>query len=537
MATELKRILISDEVDPKCIELFEKNGIQAVKKTKLSKEELIKEIQDYDGLIVRSATKVTKDIIDSTSRLKIIGRAGTGVDNVDIDAATRKGVIVMNTPGGNTISAAEHTCALICALARNVAAGDASMKAGRWDRKLFMGTELSGKTLAVLGLGQIGKQVALRMQAFGMRTIGFDPIVPAEAAAQFNVQKLSLEEIWPQADYITVHVPLLAATRHMINAEALSKCKKGVAILNVARGGIIDESALLDAINAGTVRGAALDVFETEPPVGVGAELAKHKNVIATPHLGASTLEAQTRVAVEIAQQFVDLTNGTKLFGAINAAPIASTLDPKCRMWVRLARSLGAVISKLACGNNNLGGAEGMQLRVIGCGEALQKAKYLLNAVLVGILDADEPNGFNLINAPQFAKERCIDATYLDEMALPVTKIDSVDAAVKVCVAGNGQSWEVVGTASSAGALLLSINGCEFPFGCPLNGPQIMVAKSAPTVVPELMASLVGGGAAVGSIVSSKALKDGSAWTLVNAEGLTSTKLDKQLEFAATIRI
>jgi len=532
MATALKKIFISDEVDKKCVDLFEQNGIQAVKKTKLSKDELIKEMQGFDGLIVRSATKVTKEIIDGAPSLKIIGRAGTGVDNVDIDAATRKGVIVMNTPGGNTISAAEHTCALICSLARNVAAGDASLKAGRWDRKAFMGTELSGKTLAVLGLGQIGKQVAIRMQAFGMRTIGFDPIVPAEAAAQFNTEKMSLEEIWPQADYITVHVPLINPTRHMINADTLSKCKKGVTILNVARGGIVDEAALLDKLNAGHVGGAGLDVFESEPPTGVSAELAKHPKVIATPHLGASTLEAQTRVAVEIAQQFVDFTNGTKLFGAINAAAIASTLDPKCRVWVQLAQSLGALVAKITCG-----GVTDAQLQVFGCGEALKGAKYLLNAVLVGILGAGEPNGFNLINAPQFAKEKSIGATFVDECALPTTKMAGIEAAVKICVTTKGQTCEVVGTASPTGPLLLSLNDAAFPFGCPLSGPGVVLAKVAPTAIPEIMAFLVAGGMSIGSFVSSSALKDGSAWAVINATGQCDVKDFKQAQFVASMRI
>jgi len=532
MASELKRILISDEVDQKCIDVFEKNGIQAVKKTKLTKDELIKEIQGYDGLIVRSATKVTKEIIDATTRLKIIGRAGTGVDNVDIPAATRKGVIVMNTPGGNTISAAEHTCALICSLARNVAAGDASMKAGRWDRKAFMGTELSGKTLAVLGLGQIGKQVALRMQAFGMRTIGYDPIVPAEAAAEFNTQKMSLEEIWPQADYITVHVPLLPSTRHMINADTLSVCKKGVAILNVARGGIVDEQALLDKLNEGIVSGAGLDVFETEPPKGVSLQLAQHPKVIATPHLGASTLEAQTRVAVEIAQQFVDFTNGTKLFGAMNAAAIASTLDPKCRVWVRLAQALGALVSKIAAG-----GAADAKLEVVGCGAPLKNAKYLLNAALVGVLGADEPNGFNLINAPEFAKEKAIGAAFVDGAAVPLTKIAGIEAAVKVCVTAKGQTYEAVGTATPAGPLLLNLNGAEFPFGCALNGPEMVVAKLAPTEIPEMMASLMASGASVGSFVASSVQKDGSAWAIVNATGQCDAKKLHQAQFVASLRV
>jgi len=533
MAVELKRILISDEVDPKCLQVFEQNGIQAVKKTKLSKEELMKEIKEYDGLIVRSATKVTKEIIEAGSRLKIVGRAGTGVDNVDTEAATRKGVIVMNTPGGNTISAAEHTCALISALARNVAAGDASMKAGRWDRKLFMGSELAGKTLAILGLGQIGKQVAIRMQSYGMRTIGTDPFVTKEQAKEFGVERFEIEEIWPQADYITVHVPLIPATKHWINASSLSRCKPSVRILNVARGGIIDEQALLDKINAGLVAGAALDVFETEPPTGAGAELAKHPKVIATPHLGASTIEAQTRVAVEIAQQFVDFTTGKSLFGAINARALASSLDPACQPAVRLAKALGALGCKLASADQSLGVSE-TRLRVIGCGAAMEKASYLLNAALVGVLHAATPNGFNLINAPKYAEEKAVKAEFVSgekDVATAMTELAGVENAVKLTIAGpKGNTVELAGATTPAGLpMLLSVDGVEFPCGWPLTGPKVVLVKGAPSSLVPLMP--------FGSLVTSAPLKDGSVWALCNASGGLKEEKLRDFQVAACVEI
>jgi len=537
MAVELKKILISDEVDPLCMKVFEENGIHAVKKTKLTKEELMNEIKGYDGLIVRSATKVTKEIIEAGSHLKIIGRAGTGVDNVDIEAATRKGVIVMNTPGGNTISAAEHTCALISALARNVPAGDASMKAGRWDRKLFMGSELGGKTLAILGLGQIGKQVAIRMQSYGMRTIGFDPFVTKEQAAEFGVEGMNVEEIWPQADYITVHVPLIKATKHWINAETLALCKPTVRILNVARGGIIDEVALLEKINAGLVAGAGLDVFESEPPTGAGAELAKHPKVIATPHLGASTIEAQTRVAVEIAQQFVDFTNGKALFGAINAGALANALDPKCQSLIQLATALGAFGCKLATADEKLGNAE-TKLKIVGCGEALKKANYLMNAALVGVLHAATPNGFNLINAPKYAEEKSVKAEFIHEPAVPSIKMAGIAAAVKLCLEGKAKTWELVGTTTPAGPMLLSIDGVDFPFGCPLTGPQIVLFKGAPTALPSIMAFLTTKKASIGSLVVSSPLKDGSFWAVCNVSGDIESGRDLQnFQVAASIEI
>lgn len=322
---DITKVLVADAVDQSCVDLLVKNGIQVDCKYKLPKEELIKQIQNYDGIIVRSDTKVSADVINAGSRLKAIGRAGAGVDNIDIPAATAKKVIVLNTPGGNAISACELTCSLISTLARNVVPAAASLKAGRWDRKLYSGHELAGKTLAIVGLGRIGKEVAIRMQSYGMTTIGFDPIVSAEDAAKFNVEKLELEQIWPRADYVTVHTPLIPQTRNMINKDVFAKCKKGMRVINVARGGIIHEGDLLEAIEKGQCGGAGIDVYEEEPPKNpITLKLIQHDKVVATPHLGASTGEAQIRVAVEVAEQFIALTGKSKqytqLTGVVNPA-------------------------------------------------------------------------------------------------------------------------------------------------------------------------------------------------------------------------
>ncbi|KAF7283361.1 hypothetical protein GWI33_000869 [Rhynchophorus ferrugineus] len=306
---DIKRVLVADAVDAACTELLKKNSIEVDCKYKLPKAQLIAEIKNYDALIVRSDTKVTADVIKAATNLKVIGRAGAGVDNIDVKAATDNKVVVLNTPGGNAISACELTCALITNLARNVTAASASLKAGRWDRKLYAGHELSGKTLAIIGLGRIGKEVAIRMQAWGMTTIGYDPIITAEQAKEFNVEYLPLEQLWPRADYITVHTPLIPATRNLINNAALDVCKKGVRIINVARGGIVNEADVLDALKSGQCGGAAIDVFEQEPPTNpVTLELIAHEKVVATPHLGASTAEAQVRVAVEVSEQIIALT-------------------------------------------------------------------------------------------------------------------------------------------------------------------------------------------------------------------------------------
>lgn len=310
----IKTVLISDAVDSSCVKLLEENGIKVDYKLKLSKEQLIAEIPKYDGLIVRSDTKVTADVINA-SNLKVIGRAGAGVDNIDISAATAKNILVLNTPGGNAISACEMTCALITNLARNIAQAAESMRAGRWDRKLYAGHELYGKTLAIIGLGRIGKEVAIRMQSWGMKTIGFDPLVSAAEAKKFNVEWLDLDKIWPIADYVTVHTPLIPQTRNLIGSKVFEVCKPNLRVINVARGGIIDETALLEAIKNGKCAGAALDVYEQEPPTSpITKELIKNPLVVATPHLGASTGEAQVRVAAEIAEQFVALTGVNKKY-------------------------------------------------------------------------------------------------------------------------------------------------------------------------------------------------------------------------------
>uniref|UniRef100_A0A5F9CUQ6 D-3-phosphoglycerate dehydrogenase n=1 Tax=Oryctolagus cuniculus TaxID=9986 RepID=A0A5F9CUQ6_RABIT len=314
----LRKVLISESLDPCCRKILQDGGLQVVEKQNLSKEELIAELQDCEGLIVRSATKVTADVINAAEKLQVVGRAGTGVDNVDLEAATRKGVLVMNTPNGNSLSAAELTCGMIMCLARQIPQATASMKGGKWERKKFMGTELNGKTLGILGLGRIGREVATRMQAFGMKTIGYDPIISPDVSASFGVQQLPLEKIWPLCDFITVHTPLLPSTTGLLNDNTFAQCKKGVRVVNCARGGIVDEGALLRALQSGQCAGAALDVFTEEPPRD--RALVDHENVISCPHLGASTREAQSRCGEEIAVQFVDMVKGKSLVGVVTTS-------------------------------------------------------------------------------------------------------------------------------------------------------------------------------------------------------------------------
>ncbi|KAI8430691.1 hypothetical protein MSG28_000881 [Choristoneura fumiferana] len=308
MGLEIKSVLVVDGVGANCQEILNSHGIKVVTKAKITKQELLEEIPKYEGLVVRSASQVTKEVLHAGKRLKVVGRAGAGVDNIDVAAAGSKGIGVINAPGANAMSACELTCGLMLALARHVVPAAAALRAGRWERTQHTGTELAGRTLAILGLGRVGREVAIRMHAFGMTIVGFDPFVSAEQCHQFHATKMELEQIWPVADYITLHTPLIESTRNFINADVLKKCKKGIKIVNVGRGGLINEQDLLDALNAGQVGAAALDVFEQEPPTDpLTLEIIQHPAVIATPHLGASTKEAQVRVGQEIAEQFVNL--------------------------------------------------------------------------------------------------------------------------------------------------------------------------------------------------------------------------------------
>jgi len=325
MPVDIKNVLICDSVDSACVELLKSQGINVSYKLKLPVNELCKEVKNVDAVIVRSDTKITAEVLEAgaAGTLKAVGRAGAGVDNIDVEAATKHNIVVLNTPGGNSISACELTCILIGALARPVTPAAQSMKEGRWDRKLYSGTELYGKTLAVLGLGRIGREVAIRMKTWGMRVIGYDPITTAAEAKAVGIEKLTLDEIWPIADYITVHTPLIPATRNLISTETLDKCKNGVKVVNVARGGIINEKAVLDALESGKCGGAAFDVYPEEPPKSeITKALINHPKVVATPHLGASTAEAQVRVAVEVAEQFIALTEKSQKYttyaGVIN---------------------------------------------------------------------------------------------------------------------------------------------------------------------------------------------------------------------------
>ncbi len=394
----MKKIIITDAVDKKAVGILEDAGFEVDFKPGMPKEEIEKVIKNYNGLIVRSDTQVTPDLIALMDNMEVIGRAGAGVDNINLEAATRKGIIVMNTPGGNTVSTAEHTMALLLSMCRNVPQANQSLREGRWDRKKYKGTELQSKTLGVIGLGKVGREVALRAKAFGMQVIGYDPVLSEEVAAKLGVKLTELDEIFAGSDMITLHVPLADETRNLISKNSLAKCKDGVKIVNCARGGIVDEAALVEALDSGKVSSAAFDVYVKEPPEYDGA-LIQHPKVVTTPHLGASTEEAQEKVAIQIAEQIVDLFNGKGVKGAVNASAVEAAGDKEAGAYTKLAENLGALHAQLIKGKLK-------QININYGGELLHTHTNLLStAVLKGFLSKMMSEPVNMINAPFLAKE------------------------------------------------------------------------------------------------------------------------------------
>lgn len=314
---DIKKILITDEVSEKIVDGLRAANLSVDVTSDITPQRLLMIIENYDAVLIRSRTTITRQVIEAGKNLKLIARAGVGVDNVDVEAATERAILVINAPNGNTVSACELTCAHILSISRNMYLAMKTLKDGVWNRKDFVGTEVAEKTLGIIGLGRIGREVGKRMRAFDMKCIGYDPLTPAHVAEACGIEFVSLEEIWKRADYITIHVPLLPETKHLINRLTLNKCKQGVMIVNCARGGIVDETALLEALISRKVYAAALDVFEEEPPIN--EELLRHPHLNPTPHLGASTRDGQRRVGEEIVDEIIKLTRGEKIPGAVNA--------------------------------------------------------------------------------------------------------------------------------------------------------------------------------------------------------------------------
>lgn len=396
----MPKVLISDKMDPQAAQIFRDRGVEVDEITGKTPEELKAIIGEYDGLAIRSSTKVTPEILDVATNLKVIGRAGIGVDNVDIPYASGKGVVVMNTPFGNSITTAEHAIALMFAVARQLPEADASTQAGKWEKNRFMGVELTGKTLGLIGAGNIGGIVASRALGLKMKVVAFDPFLTPERAIEMGVEKADLDTLLAKADFITLHTPLTDQTRNILSKENIAKCKKGVRIVNCARGGLIDESALKEALESGQVAGAALDVFAVEP--AKENALFGTPNLVCTPHLGASTSEAQVNVALQVAEQLSDylLTGGVT--NALNMPSLSAEEAPKLKPYMALAENLGSLVGQLAADD-----LDNIAVEVEGAAADLN-IKPITGAVLAGFMRRYSDT-VNMVNAPYLAKERGLD--------------------------------------------------------------------------------------------------------------------------------
>ena len=435
----MPRVLVSDKLSPTAVQIFKDRGVEVGYLPDLGpdKEKLLSVIGQYDGLAIRSATKVTEKLIAAATNLKVIGRAGIGVDNVDIPAASRKGIIVMNTPFGNSITTAEHAVALMFALARQIPEANASTHAGKWEKNRFMGVEITGKTLGIIGCGNIGSIVATRGVGLKMHVVAFDPFLSEGRASELGVEKVELEELFSRADFITLHTPMTEKTKNIINADSIATMKDGVFIINCARGGLIVEADLVAALKSGKVGGAAIDVFEVEP--AKDSALFGLENVVATPHLGAATSEAQENVALQVAEQMSDYLIKGAVSNAINMPSITAEEAPRLRPFVKLAEVLGAFVGQVTEDPIK-------EVEILFDGAtATMNTRALISATLAGLIRPQVAD-VNMVSAPIMAKERGIRLTELKR-----DKSGVFDGYIKLTVVTEKQTRSIAGTVFSDG--------------------------------------------------------------------------------------
>ena len=449
----MPRVLIADKLSPAAIEIFKQRGVDADVKTGLSKDELLKVIGDYDGLAVRSATKADKDVIAAAANLKVIGRAGIGVDNVDIPAATAGGIVVMNTPFGNSITTAEHAIAMMFALARQLPAADVSTQAGKWEKNRFMGVELYAKTLGLIGAGNIGSIVADRALGLKMKVVAYDPFLSPERAVEIGVEKVELEELLHRADVITLHTPLTDKTRNILSADNLAKTKKGVLLINCARGGLVDEKALRRLLDEGHVAGAAFDVFVEEPAkenILFGAE-----NFIATPHLGASTNEAQENVALQVAEQMSDYLLTGAVTNALNSPSVTAEEAPRLKPFIALADKLGAFAGQMVDF-----GIKTIDIAYEG-EVANLNAKPMTAAALAGVMRPMLAE-INMVSAPAVAKERGIMVSESKQDESPI-----YESLIRITITTEKGKRSFAGSVLAGTPRVIEVKGMDLdaPFG------------------------------------------------------------------------
>lgn len=428
------KVLVSDNLSELGVQIFKNApGLEVDVKVGLSPDELKAIINEYDGLAIRGATKVTADVIEAATNLKVVGRAGTGLDNVDIKAASKRGIVVMNTPGGNTVTTAEHTLSMMMALVRNIPQACASMKEGKWDKKKFSGTEILNKTLGIVGLGKIGSVVADRAMGLGMSVIAYDPFLSEDQAKQMGIKLGTVDDVFAESDIITLHVPLTSDTRGIINAKNIARMKKGVRIVNCSRGPVVNEEDLADAIESGHVAGAALDVFNTEPP-GL-TRLVSSEKVICTPHLGASTREAQDNVAVAVAAQIRDFLLTGTIRNAVNAPAVSGEALETLKPYLELAQRMG-----LFLGNMIQTGIKSVEAQYSG-DVGTMDVKPITTTFLTGLLTPIMMDDVNLVNAPMVAEDRGIKVS-----ETKVSKSQHFTSVVRFKVVTENREHDVEGT-------------------------------------------------------------------------------------------
>ena len=457
------KIIVADDLPPIALDVLRSEGWNLDARSGRPLPELTADIADADAIVVRSATKVTRDLIAAAPQLRAIARAGTGVDNVDVTAASERGIVVMNAPGANSISVAELSMALLLALARKIPAADASMKGGKWDKKSFLGEEVRGKTLGLAGLGRIGQEVARRARAFEMQVIAHDPFINASVARDLRIELVSLDELCARADYLSLHMPASAETRHIFNATRLATCKKGLKIINTARGELIDEAALANAIESGHIGGAALDVFQEEPTKD--HRLQKLPQVIASPHIAASTREGQELVGVETATALRDFLKGGVIRNAVNFPSLAPEEFQKLQPFADVARKLGALLGQMGAAR-----IEGISIRYYG-GLAGASNPLIVSSVLEGLLRTVLSTPVTPVNARTIAAERGIDVSE-SHSARPRSYTSLL--SVKLHTA-EGERW-VEGTVAQGESHLVLLNGVKVD--APLDGSMILMMNN-----------------------------------------------------------
>ncbi|MBB4085445.1 phosphoglycerate dehydrogenase [Sphingomonas carotinifaciens] len=507
----MPKVLISDKMDPKAAQIFRERGVEVDEITGKTPDELKAIIGQYDGLAIRSSTKVTKDILAHATNLKVVGRAGIGVDNVDIPAASAQGVVVMNTPFGNSITTAEHAIALMFALARQLPEADASTQGGKWEKNRFMGVELTSKTLGLIGAGNIGSIVADRALGLKMKVVAYDPFLTPERALEMGVEKVTLDDLLARADFITLHTPLTEQTRNILSAENLAKTKKGVRIINCARGGLIDEAALKQGLDSGHIGGAALDVFVTEP--AKESPLFGTPNFISTPHLGASTNEAQVNVAIQVAEQMADYLVTGGITNALNVPSLSAEEAPKLKPYMALAEKLGSLVGQLAHG-----GIARISVHSEGAAAELNQ-KPIVSAVLAGFLRVHSDT-VNMVNAPFLAKDKGIEVR-----EVRTEREGDYHTLVRVSVKTSDGERSVVGTLfGNEAPRLVELFGIKVE--ADLDGPMLYVVnEDAPGFIGRLGTTLGEAGVNIATFHLGRRSAGGEAVVLLSLDEVVSAEL------------